>query len=69
MVEFAYKLAGAVGVEPGNYTLRQLYWMWIAKGKAEWARTDMLCCVVANILGGKSKPGSFVPECFKDKGD
>jgi hypothetical protein len=59
-----YEIAGVAGVPPEGYSLRELCWLARGVDKAAWARTAMLCAVVASTFGGRKrrfKPSDFSP--------
>jgi hypothetical protein len=50
-----YELAGAVGVDPGPYTLRELDLMARGRGRMLWGIASHVLALVANV---HRKPGS-----------
>jgi hypothetical protein len=60
-----YQLAGMVGVDPAPLTLRELLWMADGKGRDEWARTALVCSILANChRDPKKKPRPYTPAEF-----
>jgi len=47
------ELAGAVGVDPGPFTLRELFWMAEGHDRHEWGRASSLMAMIANAHKGK----------------
>jgi hypothetical protein len=53
-----YQFAGAIGVDPGPLTLRELLWMYDGHDRAAWGHTSHIMCVIAsaNRDPKKSRP-------------
>jgi hypothetical protein len=58
-----YELAGTCGLDPDNLTLRELVWAAESRSRQEWARSSLICAILANAnRDPKSKP--FTPDDF-----
>ena len=55
-------MAGIVGVEPGQLTLRELVVMAEARARAAWDRTSLLCALIANANRDPKKTRPCKPE-------
>jgi hypothetical protein len=54
-----------IGVAPELLTLRELFWMADGRGRDEWARTALLCSILANChRDPKKKPRPYSPSEF-----
>ena len=58
-----YELAGIVGIDPANLSLRDLSIMADAKNRSEWLRFGVLCSLTANI-NRAPKAKAFTPDDF-----
>jgi hypothetical protein len=59
-----YQLAGAIGVDPANLTLKELLWMSEGRGKDVWARASNLMALIANCNRDPKKSKVFKPSDF-----
>ena len=59
-----WRLAGAVGVNPGPLTLRELMWMAEGRAEAEWAQTSALLAAVWTANSNLRRPRLFRPQEF-----
>lgn len=59
-----YQLAGYLGLDPGPYSLRQLFWMAEGRRSQEWSRTSTLCALIANV--NRDSRRRSVPFSFYD---
>lgn len=60
-----YELAGNIGLNPGPYTMRELFWMNDGRNKSEWARTALIACLLANPNRDTKKHSKpFTPDEF-----
>ena len=59
-----YQLAGAIGVDPGGLTLRELLWMSEGAGRDAWSRASNLMALLANINRDPKKSKVFKPTDF-----
>lgn len=44
----AWELAGAIGIDPGPRTLRELFWMYHGRRREAWGHTANLMALLAN---------------------
>ena len=64
------KLAALVGLDPLNYTMRELNLMAETREQAEWERASWIMHVVANFAFGNEehyKPADFNPILIAEK--
>jgi hypothetical protein len=57
-------LAGAIGIDPANLTLRELLWMSEGRGKDVWSRASNLMALIANCNRDPKKSKVFKPSDF-----
>lgn len=67
ILKIAYECAGVVGIDPSNFTLRELDIMCDNRLRTEWMRTAHVLCMMANINRDEKKqktpftPSEFMP--------
>ena len=65
ILKIAYECAGVVGIDPSNFTLRELDIMCDNRLRTEWMRTAHVLCMMANInRDEKKKKTPFKPSDF-----
>lgn len=66
MEEWGWKLAGAVGIDPGGLTLRQLLWAADGRQESEWRRVASLAASVHHSFTGEAvDPEKLMPERYR----
>ena len=64
-----WRLAGAVGVDPGPLTLRELLWMAEGRDRARWRHTSAVMALIANVNRDPKKGRLFEPSDFDPHSD
>ena len=59
-----WQLAGVVGIEPGQLTLRELVWMAEGVNQDHWNHTSAILAMLANVNRDPKKGRAFKPADF-----
>lgn len=71
MIELAYRFGGVIGIDPGPFTLRELFWLVDGHARQVWQHTaSILAAAFANnpnVKKPKFTPDKFYPFAMAKK--